>query len=88
MAEPVFPDDRSGQAEGRPSARSYGSVILDTAWAERLGVQRVGGVYRITHRELTQRLAQLQPSHLGQPVHLDDRRPKRPLWRWRGTRAS
>jgi hypothetical protein len=37
-----------------------GFVVLDRAWAERLGVQRVGGVYRIRRRALVERLAALQ----------------------------
>ena len=90
MTEPstAFPDDPSPVAEHRRSARSYGSVILDQTWASRLGVQRVGGVYRITHRELQQRLAQMQARPVSQPVPLPQR-PSRLLSRiWPGTRAS
>ena len=43
----------------RPSPPN-GFVILDRAWAERLGVRRVGGVYRIRRRALVERLAALQ----------------------------
>lgn len=90
MNEPdaAFPGDPPVVAEHRRSARSYGSVILDQAWASRLGVQRVGGVYRITQRELQQRLAQMQPRPNGQPVPLPQR-SRRWLPRiWPGTRAS
>jgi len=63
-------------------------MILDQAWASRLGVQRVGGVYRITHRELQQRLAQLQTRPIRQPAPLPQQ-PRRWLSRfWPGTRAS
>lgn len=57
--------DASIVPEGCRSGRGpSGSVVLDKAWAERLGVQRVGGVYRISHRELTRRLASLRQAHL------------------------
>ena len=36
-----------------------GYVLLDRAWAERLGVRRSGGLYRIGRRELADRLAAL-----------------------------
>jgi hypothetical protein len=37
-------------------------IVLDTAWAQRLGIRREAGVYRIRSGELMLRLAQL-----GQP---------------------
>jgi hypothetical protein len=37
-----------------------GYVILDSTWGRRLGVRRSGGLYRITRRELRERLEQLQ----------------------------
>jgi|SRR5947209_1931090 len=46
----------------RPKRRprtSNGYVLLDHAWAERLGVRRSGGLYRIGRRELADRLAAL-----------------------------
>lgn len=36
--------------------RTKGYVILDSTWARRLGVRRSGGMYRIVHRELMERL--------------------------------
>lgn len=33
-------------------------VLLDSSWAQRLGVKRSGGVYRIRSRELFRRLAE------------------------------
>ena len=44
-------------AAPRRACRPNRWVILDRAWAERLGVQRRGGVYRIRSRELQERLA-------------------------------
>jgi hypothetical protein len=90
MEEPFSPPpgEPSAPAEPRRSTRSYGSVILDQSWASRLGVQRVGGVYRITHRELQQRLAQLQARSVGDAVPLAPRPRKRLSWMWPGTRAS
>jgi hypothetical protein len=38
-------------------------VVLDRAWAERLGVHRQGGTYRIRRSELVERLAELQRGH-------------------------
>ncbi len=40
--------------------RTTGYVVLDSTWARRLGVRRSGGMYRITRREFTERLTQLQ----------------------------
>ncbi|MGH4025156.1 MAG: MEDS domain-containing protein [Pseudonocardiaceae bacterium] len=40
--------------------RIKGHVVLDKTWARRLGVRRSGGRYRITRRELMERLQQLQ----------------------------
>lgn len=40
--------------------RTTGYVVLDSTWARRLGVRRSGGTYRITRRELMERLRQLQ----------------------------
>jgi hypothetical protein len=82
------PADPPVDAERRRSTRSYGSVILDQAWASRLGVQRVGGVYRITHRELQQRLAQVQARPAGKPAPLPQPPRKLLSWIWPGTRAS
>lgn len=56
----------------RRSARPNGLIVLDQAWARRLGVQRVGGVYRIRRRELVERLAQLQREQTDRSV--------RPSW--------
>ncbi|HVE96634.1 MAG TPA: MEDS domain-containing protein [Pseudonocardiaceae bacterium] len=47
------------QRQHRRSRRPNGYVLLDGAWAERLGVQRTGGLYRIGRRELADRLARL-----------------------------
>ena len=44
--------------------RTTGYVELDSTWARRLGVRRSGGTYRITRRELTKRLRQLQQTPL------------------------
>ena len=44
-------------------SRTKGYVLLDSTWASILGVHRSGGVYRITHWQLRERLAQLQPSY-------------------------
>ncbi|HEY2763015.1 MAG TPA: MEDS domain-containing protein [Pseudonocardiaceae bacterium] len=46
------------QQNHRPH-RPNGSVILDSTWAKRLGVRRTGGLYRIGHRDLADRLARL-----------------------------
>jgi hypothetical protein len=90
VTEPLAasPADPTVGSEPRRSTRSYGSVILDQAWANRLGVQRVGGVYRITHRELQQRLAQLQPRPVVEAVPLAHRRRRGISWKWPRTRAS
>lgn len=42
------------------SGRPNGYVLLDSAWAKRLGVQRTGGLYRISRRDLAHWLAKLQ----------------------------
>ena len=44
-----------------------GFIVLDRAWAERLGVQRVGGVYRVRRRELVERLTALQREQTDAP---------------------
>ncbi len=44
----------------RRNRRSNGYVLLDSAWAKRLGVQRRGGLYRISPHDLAHRLAELQ----------------------------
>ena len=55
------PDTQTPEQRGRCLAgRRNGWVILDKAWAARLGVQRTNGVYRIRQGELVQRLAALQ----------------------------
>jgi hypothetical protein len=43
----------------RRTRRPNGYVLLDSIWAERLGVQRTGGLYRIGRRDLADRLATL-----------------------------
>ena len=43
----------------RQNHRPNGYVLLDSAWAQRLGVQRTGGLYRISRRDLAHRLARL-----------------------------
>jgi hypothetical protein len=49
------------ERQGRCLAgRRNGWVILDKAWAARLGVQRTNGVYRIRQGELVQRLGAVQ----------------------------
>lgn len=47
------------QRQNRRPRKSNGYVLLDSAWAERLGVQRTGGQYRIGRRNLADRLARL-----------------------------
>lgn len=59
-------DSDSTTTVSRVSRRTSGYVVLDTTWARRLGVRRSGGRYRITRRELMERLRQLQPTPLGQ----------------------
>jgi hypothetical protein len=44
-----------GSAKGAPANRW---IVLDQAWAKRLGVVRTAGVYRISSRELILRLTQ------------------------------
>ncbi len=39
-------------------------IVLDGAWARRLGVRREGGVYRIRSQELARRLAVLRSSSI------------------------
>lgn len=58
------PVDRSSRAQ-RPA---NGFVILDRAWAVRLDVRRVGGVYRIRRRELVERLERLQREEMGRSL--------------------
>jgi hypothetical protein len=71
------PGDPSPGRRARSAAATGGFVILDKAWAERLGVQRVSGVHRISRRELALRLATLRQAWLEQPIRLDGR-PERP----------
>lgn len=49
----------------RNSRNNY--VVLDRTWAERLGVHRTGGVYRIGRRDLADRLARLSEPRSGYP---------------------
>jgi hypothetical protein len=51
--------------------RPNGFVILDRAWAARLDVRRVGGVYRIRRRDLLERLERLQCEEMGRSLHPD-----------------
>ena len=78
------PADPSPSRRARPAATG-GFVILDKAWAERLGVQRVSGVHRISRRELALRLAALRQAWLEQPVWLDGRPDG--LTRWTSPRV-
>lgn len=45
--------------------RTNGYVVLDSTWARHLGIRRSGGMYRITRRELMERLKRALevPSH-------------------------
>jgi hypothetical protein len=36
-------------------------IVLDRSWAQRLGVERAAGVYRIRRRDLEERLGSLRP---------------------------
>ena len=45
--------------QNRRPRRPNGYVLLDSVWAERLGVKRTGGLYRIARRDLADRLAEL-----------------------------
>ncbi|HEU4867814.1 MAG TPA: hypothetical protein VFV09_08810 [Actinomycetota bacterium] len=48
-------------------------VVVDRAWARRLGVQRTNGAYRINRRELVARLAEAETAALlkaGNGSHL------------------
>jgi hypothetical protein len=47
------------QRPKRRPRKPNGFVLLDRAWADRLGVRRSGGLYRIGRRELADRLAGL-----------------------------
>lgn len=47
------------QRQNRRPHKSNSYVLLDSAWAERLGVQRTSGQYRIGRRDLADRLARL-----------------------------
>jgi hypothetical protein len=49
----------------RRNRRPNGYVLLDSAWAKRLGVQRTGGLYRISRRDLAHRLAEPQPDDIA-----------------------
>jgi hypothetical protein len=37
-----------------------GHMVLEKTWGRHFGIRRSGGMYRIAHWELTQRLQQLQ----------------------------
>lgn len=57
------------QRQNRRPRRPNGYVLLDSVWAERLGVKRTGGLYRIARRDLADRLAELSAtSPLGNRV--------------------
>jgi hypothetical protein len=64
-------------AARRLGGRRNGWVVLDQAWAARLGVPRTGGVYRIRHRELLGRLARLQVQHADHTAGAQARRGRR-----------
>jgi hypothetical protein len=55
-----WPEAPPFDISARRSARPNGLIVLDRAWAHRLGVKRAGGVYRIRRRELVERLEQLR----------------------------
>ena len=59
----------SSQAQSQ--RRANGFVILDRAWAARLDVRRVCGVYRIRRRELVERLERLQREEMGRSLSAD-----------------
>jgi hypothetical protein len=69
--------DPSPARRARPTPATGGFVILDKAWAERLGIQRVSGVYRISRRELALRLATLRRAWLEHSIRLDGRAERR-----------
>ncbi|MGH3835745.1 MAG: MEDS domain-containing protein [Pseudonocardiaceae bacterium] len=52
---PMIPYQRQNRRPRWPN----GYVLLDSTWAERLGVRRTGGQYRIGRRALANRLARL-----------------------------
>lgn len=58
-----------GETSPRARRRANGFVILDRAWAARLDVRRVGGVYRIRRRELVERLERLQREEMGRSLN-------------------
>jgi hypothetical protein len=76
LPESAVPARQGARRAGRPNRW----VILDRAWAERLGVQRDGGVYRLRSSELQRRLAALAPGRTcgGLPTHLRVRTPAPP----------
>jgi hypothetical protein len=73
MVEQIWVWPEAPPATTAPCAprRSNGFVILDRAWAARLDVKRVGGVYRIRRRELLERLERLQQEELGRSLYPD-----------------
>jgi hypothetical protein len=57
-------DDRRSRRPGPPN----GWVLLDRAWAERLGVHRTAGRYRIRRTELVERLMELNQTRQLDPA--------------------
>lgn len=69
MTENLYGDDRRPDPGDSTTSvsrvrsvkrRAKGHVVLDSTWARRLGVRRSGGMYRIAHWQLMERLQQLQ----------------------------
>lgn len=59
-ATPTCPDAPPAVMPQRRPGPPNRLIVLDRAWAERLGVERRGGRYAIRRSELTERLADLQ----------------------------
>jgi hypothetical protein len=56
---------------------ALGPVVLEKTWGRRFGVRRSGGMYRIAHRELMQRLTELQQAADKAECELVDRAERR-----------
>jgi hypothetical protein len=64
----------------KEAAMARGYVVLDRAWARRLGVRRSSaGIYRIARWELMERLKQLQQDRMKRVVSLSAREDSRDL---------
>ena len=69
---PMWPEAPPRVSAGPAHKGANGYVVLDRTWAQRLGVQRTAGTYRIRRRELIERLTMLQQRPMERVLRFEE----------------